>query len=283
MKQAIAVVAFGTTVPEARHRQIDAVFNYLKSQYTDIPVHLAFTSRIIVKRLRDRGEMMLTEEGLMEKLSQEGVEQVIVQPLHFTGGEEFEKLKQNMLSYVGKGSIQDVKVGRPLLYFMGQEERPDDYQVLIDTFIKSLHIPDDEGLVLVGHGGMNVGNGCYSVLQLKLLRQQLTNVRIAALECFPELTDSAIPWSWADGTTPKKVHLHPLLLVAGDHAINDIFGDEESVLLALQDAGFEVVCHQKGLGEYEAIQTIYAAHLADAMNGRYEGRSKHRPTIPVIK
>ena len=283
MKQAIAVVAFGTTVPEARHRQINAVFNFIKQQYADVPVHLAFTSRIIVKRLRDRGEMILTEEGLMEQLANEGVEQVIVQPLHFTGGEEFEKLKQNMLSYVGKGSIQEVKVGRPLLYFMGQEERPDDYQALIDGFIKPLNIPSAEGLVLIGHGGMNVGNGCYSVLQLKLLRQKLSNVRIAALECFPELSDIAIPWDWADGTTPKKVHLHPLLLVAGDHALNDIFADEDSILMELQDAGFEVVRHEKGLGEYEAIQKLYAEHLDDAINGRYEGRSKHRPKIPTIK
>lgn len=283
MKQAIAVVAFGTTVPEARQRQIDAVFNYLKSQYLDIPIHLAFTSRIIVKRLRDRGEMILTEEGLMDRFVNEGVEKVIVQPLHFTGGEEFEKLKQNMLSYVGKGAIQEVKVGRPLLYFMGQEERPDDYQLLIDKFIKPLTIPSDEGLVFVGHGGMNVGNGCYSVLQLKLLRQQLTHVRIAALECFPTVTDSVIPWNWIEGTTPKKVHLHPLLLVAGDHALNDIFGDEDSILLELQEAGFEVICHKKGLGEYEAIQELYAKHLDDAMNGRYEGRLKHRPNIPTIK
>lgn len=288
MKQAILVVAFGTTVEHARVRQIDAVVNYIQHQYTDYEVRLAFTSRIIVKRLRDRGEVIHTEIGALEALIEEGFQDIVVQPLHFTGGEEFDKLKQNIMAYEGQGALQKLRIGRPLLYFMGQDERPDDYDILIDEFIRPLLatevVGDDDGIVFIGHGGLNVGNACYGVLQLKLFRKQLGMVRIAALESYPQLHDVALPWEWADGQKPKRIHLHPLLLVAGDHALNDIFGDDEdSIEQQLRAAGYEVVRHEKGLGEYECIQKLYAAHLADAIANRYEGRSKHRPSIPNIK
>lgn len=288
MKQAILVVAFGTTVEHARVRQIDAVVNYIQHQYTDYEVRLAFTSRIIVKRLRDRGEVIHTEIGALEALIEEGFQDIIVQPLHFTGGEEFDKLKQNIMAYEGQGALQKLRIGRPLLYFMGQDERPDDYDILIDEFIRPLLatkvVGDDDGIVFIGHGGLNVGNACYGVLQLKLFRKQLGMVRIAALESYPQLHDVALPWEWADGQKPKRIHLHPLLLVAGDHALNDIFGDDEdSIEQQLRAAGYEVVRHEKGLGEYECIQKLYAAHLADAIANRYEGRSKHRPSIPNVK
>lgn len=288
MKQAILVVAFGTTVEHARVRQIDAVVNYIQHQYTDYEIRLAFTSRIIVKRLRDRGEVIHTEIGALEALIEEGFQDIIVQPLHFTGGEEFDKLKQNIMAYEGQGALQKLRIGRPLLYFMGQDERPDDYDILIDEFIRPLLatevVGDDDGIVFIGHGGLNVGNACYGVLQLKLFRKQLGMVRIAALESYPQLHDVALPWEWADGQKPKRIHLHPLLLVAGDHALNDIFGDDEdSIEQQLRAAGYEVVRHEKGLGEYECIQKLYAAHLADAIANRYEGRSKHRPSIPNVK
>lgn len=284
MKQAILVVAFGTTVESARQNQINPVVAFIKKQYKDQEVRLAFTSRIIVKRLRERGELIDTEQSAIEDLIQQGYESIIVQPLHLIGGEEFDKLKQNILAYKGQGSLQHIAIGRPLLYFLGQEERPDDYEALITTFIETLQIPKEEGLLLVGHGGMSVGNACYSALQLKLFRKGYHQVRIITLECFPELEDVAMPWEWVDGKRPGRIHVHPLLLVAGDHALNDIFGEEDdSVQSTLEAAGYEVVRHMKGLGEYRAVQQLYADHLADAMAGRYEGRVSHRPAIPNIK
>ena len=119
---------------------------------------------------------------------------------------------------------------------------------------------------------------------MKLWRAGHTNVRVTTLECFPELEDTVIPWEWLDGKRPGRIQVHPLLLVAGDHALNDIFGDEDdSVQSMLEEAGFEVVRHLKGLGEYRGVQEIFADHLKDAMAGRYEKRSSHRPSIPKIK
>ena len=140
MKQAILVVAFGSTVDSAREHNIDSVVEHIRKSYPDYTVELAFSSRIIVKRLRERGIEIPTEQGALEKLIQEGYTHVYVQPLHFTGGEEFDKLKNNILAHEGEGQLEVLRVGRPLVYYMGQEEHPDDYQILIDRFIKSLNI-----------------------------------------------------------------------------------------------------------------------------------------------
>ena len=284
MKQAILVVAFGSTVDSAREHNIDSVVEHIRKSYPDYTVELAFSSRIIVKRLRERGIEIPTEQGALEKLIQEGYTHVYVQPLHFTGGEEFDKLKNNILAHEGEGQLEVLRVGRPLVYYMGQEEHPDDYQILIDRFIKSLNISKDDGLLMVGHGGLGSGNSSYGNLQFKLIRAGLTNVRIAVLENAPYVADVATPWEWLDGKRPTTIYLHPLLLVLGDHAQNDLFGDEEdSIVNELAEAGYEVKPINAGLGEYEVIQDIFRQHLQDCIDDLYGKRSAHRPTIPNIK
>jgi sirohydrochlorin cobaltochelatase len=167
---------------------------------------------------------------------------------------------------------------------MGQEEHPDDYQILIDRFIKSLNISKDDGLLLVGHGGLGSGNSSYGNLQFKLIRNGLTNVRIAVLENAPYVSDVAMPWEWLDGKRPKTIYVHPLLLVLGDHAQNDLFGDEEdSIVNELAGAGYEVKPIHSALGEYEAIHDIFRQHVQDCIDDLYGKRSPHRPAIPNIK
>ena len=108
MKQAILVVAFGSTVDSAREHNIDSVVEYIRKAYPDYTVELAFSSRIIVKRLRERGVEVPTEQGALEKLIQEGYTHVYVQPLHFTGGEEFDKLKNNILAHEGGRTARSI-------------------------------------------------------------------------------------------------------------------------------------------------------------------------------
>lgn len=284
MKKAILVVAFGSTVDRARTHNIEPVVDKIRQRFSEYEVRLAFSSRIIVKRLRERGLTIPTEEGALEALVQDGYEEVYVQPLHLTGGEEFDKLKNNILKAGAAYGLQKVQVGRPLLYYMGQEEHPNDYQILIDSFIKSLNIPNQEGLLFIGHGGMSSGNSSYGHLQYSLFRSGLTHVRVATLENAPYVEDVALPWEWLDGKRPSRIHLHPLLLVAGDHAQHDIFGDDpDSVISQLQESGYEVVSHIKGLGDYGVIQDIFVQHVQDLLDDKYGKRSKHRPAIPSIK
>ena len=284
MKQAILVVAFGSTVDSAREHQIDAVVNRIKEKYTDYEVRLAFSSRIIVKRLRDRGIEIPTEQGALDALIGEGYTDIYVQPLHFTGGEEFDKLKHNILNHERAQELNTLRVGRPLVYYMGQEEHPNDYQILIDTFVTSLSVSNEDGLLLVGHGGLGSGNSAYGYLQYQLIRNGLNHIRVATLENAPYVEDIAVPWEWLDGKKPNKIYVHPLLLVLGDHALNDLFGDEEdSVVNVLKEAGYEVEEMHHALGEYTEIQDIYCQHIQDCIDDIYGKRSSHRPAIPNIK
>ena len=284
MKQAILVVAFGSTVDSARENQIDAVVNRIKEKYTDYEVRLAFSSRIIVKRLRDRGIDIPTEQGALDALIEDGYTHIYVQTLHFAGGEEFEKLKYNILHHERASELEVLRVGRPLVFYMGQEEHPNDYQIFIDTFIKSLSISADDGLLLVGHGGISSGNSSYGHLQYQLIRNGLGHVRIATLENAPLIEDVALPWEWLDGKRPNTIYVHPLLLVLGDHALNDLFGDEEdSVVNVLKEAGYEVEEMHHALGEYTEIQDIYCQHIQDCIDDIYGKRSSHRPAIPNVK
>lgn len=273
MKEIILVTSFGSTVDSARENQIFPVVDAIRKANPSHEVRLAFTSRIVIKRLKDRNIIFQNEIEAMEAIVEEGYERIIVQPTHLVGGAEFDKLRKNIMAFKGQGSVQEIVFGRPLLYFMGQEEEvPDDYQILIDRFIKALQVPVTEDLLLVGHGGFNVGNASYAVLQLKLQHDGLRNTSIATLENFPTPEDILERWE-REGHEPKKVYLHPLLLVCGDHALNDLFGEEEDSLLSeLTKAGYEVVQYEKGLGEYAEIQDIYVEHLADAMRGLYQRR-----------
>ena len=182
---------------------------------------MAFSSRIIVKRLRDRGIDIPTEQGALDALIEDGYTHIYVQTLHFAGGEEFEKLKYNILHHERASELEVLRVGRPLVFYMGQEEHPNDYQIFIDTFIKSLSISADDGLLLIGHGGISSGNSSYGHLQYQLIRNGLGHVRIATLENAPLIEDVALPWEWLDGKRPNTIYVHPLLLVLGDHALNE--------------------------------------------------------------
>lgn len=272
MKRAIIITSFGSTVEKAREENIFPLVNLVKETHPDYDVYLAFTSRIIIRKLKEQGIYFKNEQEVMEELVSAGYEEIFVQPTHLVGGEEFQKLRRNMSAFIGQKALKDVFFGRALFHFMGQEdEYPDDYQIFIDEFVKPRNLPANEGLLLVGHGGINVGNGSYSVLQLKLICEGLNNVRVMALENFPHYEDVVQEWQRLGGNQPKKIHLHPLLLVAGDHALNDLFGDEDdSVAAQLEGDDFEVIRHVEGLGAYESIQRIYMAHLDDALAGRYQ-------------
>ncbi len=109
-------------------------------------------------------------------------------------------------------------------------------------------------------------------------------MRVAVLENAPYVADVAMPWEWLDGKRPNTIYVHPLLLVLGDHAQNDLFGDEEdSVVNELAGAGYEVKPIHSALGEYESIHDIFRQHVQDCIDDLYGKRSPHRPAIPNIK
>ncbi len=281
VKKAILVVSFGTTFADTRKVTTDAVEAKIRKTFPDYEVRRAFTSRIIIKKLADEAGLKVdTERQALERLKTEGFSQVIVQPLHIEAGDEYEKLKNAVSSY--EKDFAKITVGRPVLYYTGQEgEKPDDYLFLIKALQAQLpKLAQGEAVAVMGHGGVHPSNTAYAALQLKLQDAGIHNVFVFTVEGYPtyenlldKLKEKKI----------KKVTLMPLMLVAGDHANNDMAGTEDdSFKTQLTKAGFQVAAYLHGLGENPVIQDIYVQHVKDAIENKYNERGKDRPPIPVI-
>jgi sirohydrochlorin cobaltochelatase len=281
-KKAILVVSFGTTYADTRQITTEAVENKIRTAFPDYEVRRAFTSRIIIKKLADdEGLKIDTEKQALDRLKAEGYTEVIIQPLHIEAGDEYEKLIRVAADY--DQAFTKIAVGRPVFYYTGQEgEKPDDYLIFIKALQAQLpKLGKSDAVALMGHGGVHPSNTAYAALQLKLQDAGLKNIFVFTVEGYPtveNLIDSL------KKNKIKKVTLMPLMLVAGDHANNDMAGDdEESFKSQLLKAGFQVGTYIHGLGENAAVQDIYIQHVKDAIDNKYKERGKDKPPIPVIE
>jgi sirohydrochlorin cobaltochelatase len=281
-KKAILVVSFGTTFADTRKVTIEAVENKIRATFPDYEVRRAFTSRIIIKRLAERDGIKIdTERQALERLKADGYTEVIIQPLHIEAGEEYEKLTNAVANY--HKAFAKISVGRPLLYYTGQEgEKPDDYLIAIKAIQSQLPKRGvQDAVAFMGHGGVNPANTAYAALQLKLEDAGLKNVFVFTVEGYPTVENLVAKLK---KNKVKKVILMPFMLVAGDHANNDMAGDEEdSFKSQLKEAGFQVEAYIHGLGENAGIQDIYAQHVKDAIANTYKERGQDKPPIPDIQ
>lgn len=266
-KKAILVVSFGTTYLDTLKLTIESTENKIRMAFPDYEVRRAFTSRIVIKKLAERyGIQVDTERQAIERLQTEKYREVYIQPLHVVAGLEYEKIREMVGGYIRSSVAQfdKIRLGRPLLYYMGQEGNQDDYRIAIEAIRKELPRQEvGEALVFMGHGGVHPANAAYAALQLKLADAGLENAFVYTIEGFPILDDII---EKLKRNKVRKVTLVPFMLVAGDHANNDMAGeDETSAKSRLQIAGFEVTVLLRGLGENPAIQDIYLEHLRDVI------------------
>lgn len=282
-KKAILVVSFGTTHADTRKATIDAVTEKLRLSFPDYELRSAFTSRIVIKRLADHGGVKVdTEKQALDKLKAEGFTEVIIQPLHIVAGEEYEKVCRAAEPYIKNKSFAKLSIGRPVLYYMGQEEKPDDYLIAIQALqTQTPATKNNQAVVWMGHGGLHTSNAAYALLQMKMEDAGLKNHYVYTVESYPMLKDVIAKLRRSH---TRSILLMPFMLVAGDHAKNDMAGDEDdSAKTILTKAGFNVETYLHGLGENLGIQNIYAQHVKDAIEGKYSERSKDKPAIPVIE
>lgn len=264
-KKAILVVSFGTTYHDTMKTTIEAVENKMRAEFPDYEVRRAFSSRIIIKRLAERDGIKIdTEKQALDRLKAEGFTEVIVQPMQVTAGEEYELIKGVVAHAQAAKTFEKITIGRPLLYYMGQEDRADDYLAVakaLETQYPKLN--KNEAVLLLGHGGPHPATATYPALQEKLLDAGYKNVYVYTVEGYPTLEGTIAKLK---ANKIKKVTMMPLMLVAGDHANNDMAGDEsdshKSQLLA---AGIKVDTYIHGLGENAKIQDIYVQHVKDAI------------------
>lgn len=256
MKKAILVVSFGTSYKETREKTIDACEKKIKEGLDGYDFHRAYTSNMIIKKLKNRDGINIENPiQALDRLYDEGYEEVIVQTLHIICGEEFNKLKEQVESYQDK--FKKIILGRPLLTYI------DDYKEAVEAINHQIpQMEEDEAVVFMGHGTFHESHSSYPALEY-MLRDAGINAYVGTVEGYPEL-DQVIDRLKMNNI--KKVNLMPFMLVAGDHAINDMAGDEEdSWKTILEEHGFDIKVHLKGLGENPHIQDKFMNHAHDCI------------------
>ncbi|MDD6738941.1 MAG: sirohydrochlorin cobaltochelatase [Coriobacteriaceae bacterium] len=259
VKPAILVVSFGTSFNDSRHITIGAIESAIREKFPDYDVRRAFTSQIIIDKLKERDGVVIDNvEEALDRLVADKVQEIVVQPTHLMNGYEYDDLAKALESY--KDKFKKIAFGEPLL------SSDDDYYKVIAALASVSERYDDgkTALVFMGHGTEAESNKVYSTLQDKLSAEGKKNYFIGTVEATPTIED-VLKGVKAAGL--KKAVLRPLMVVAGDHANNDMadLEDPESWASQLSAAGIEVECVLEGLGQIVEIDELYAAHAADAI------------------
>lgn len=267
MKKAILVVSFGTTFADTRKKTIDVVEDKIRANFPEYDVRRAYTAHIIINRLKKRDNIHIdTPEEALQKLMDENYSEVIVQPLHIIPGLEYDYVKSVVSKFRHKRCFDKLSLGRPALFFKGGEKAPDDYEIFVEAMAE--HLNKEDTFVLMGHGTAHHANACYSCLQQVLVDKGYNNVYIANVEGYPEISN-IIDKLLQDKV--GKVILKPLMLVSGDHARNDMVGeDEDSWKNQLSLKGIKSKADMRSLGEIDAFQDIYVQHVEDVIKGTYD-------------
>lgn len=263
MKKALLVVSFGTSHKETRDKTIGAIEQFLSNAYPDRELRRAFTSGMIMKVLKKRDNIHIDNVSeAMEKLVEEGFQDVIVQPTHIINGEEYDKMAEQIEPFVT--SFDNICVGKALL------TSSEDYEEVCKAIMeevpeldttKNKSVKGETALVLMGHGTGHFADSAYTALDYRFKALGYENVFVGTVEGYPEL-DLIV--EKVKKYAPKRVVLMPFMVVAGDHAVNDMAGEEEdSWKNTFENSGFEVSCILRGIGEFQGIQQIYLKHTVD--------------------
>ncbi|MBO5279151.1 MAG: sirohydrochlorin cobaltochelatase [Lachnospiraceae bacterium] len=257
--KAILVVSFGTSYNDSRDITIGAIEHAIADSYPEYEVRRAFTSQIIIDILKERDGLEIDNvEEALDRAVADGVRELAVQPTHLMNGYEYTDLAKALTDYMDK--FDKIILGEPLL------TSDADFDAVIKAITEKTVAYDDgeTAVCFMGHGTEAASNGVYAKLQEKLAQGGYDNYYIGTVEAEPTLED--VTAALKTKGTYKKVVLEPLMVVAGDHANNDMAGEEEdSWKTILKKEGYEVECVLEGLGQIPAIQDIYVAHIGTAI------------------
>lgn len=254
-KDAILVLSFGTTFKDSRAKTIEATVDAIKAAHPGVKVVTAFTSHIIIDRIKaNEGLDIPTPEKALEQLKAEGYTRIAMTSLDIIPGMEY--TYKDAVYNLHKNDFKKMTFGTPLMYWQGQEGQDDDItatmQALSTQFPK---MGKKDAVLIMAHGTPHPANAYYAVMQDRLNELGLSNALIFSVEGWPHL-DTVIPQLKAKGI--KNVTLMPLMMVAGDHANNDMAGDEpDSFKSILEQEGFKVDAYIHGLGENAAVQKLF--------------------------
>lgn len=262
-KDAIVVMSFGTTYKETREKTIEAAVKAIQEAHPNTKVVLAFTSHIIIDRIKENeGITIPTPEEALAELKKEGYNRIALTSLDVIPGMEYNY--KTAVYDIYKKDFKKMTMGTPLMYWMGQEGQRDDVMQAMEALKAQLPatIAKDEVVLVMAHGTPDPSNAYYSVMQTRLNKLYHGKVMIYTVEGWPSLED-LIPTLKHKGV--KKVLLMPLMVVAGDHANNDMAGDEpDSHKSILEKDGFEVKTYIHGLGENPQVRQLFVERANEA-------------------
>ncbi len=255
----LLVASFGTSFNDNRRLTIGAIENAMEKAFPDYSVRRGFTAQIIIDHVERRDGIHIDNmDEALERAINNGVKTLVVQPTHLMNGLEYEELTGQLAEYAD--SFEQVAVGEPLL------TSDDDFNRVMKAIVEATAEYDDgeTAICFMGHGTEAASNEVYGKMQDLLKANGYDNYYVGTVEAEPSLEDVLTAVQAGDY---KKVVLEPLMIVAGDHANNDMAGDEEgSWKTEFKNAGYEVTCILRGLGELPEIQQILVEHAQKAID-----------------
>ena len=277
----ILVVSFGTSFNDSRAEDIGGVEKALQAAYPDWSVRRAFTAQIIINHVQARDDEKIDNmDQALERAVDNGVKNLVVQPTHLMHGAEYDELTEAVENY--KDKFESVKIAEPLLGEVGADETAinEDKAAVAEAItaeavktagFDSLDAAKEEGtaFVFMGHGTSHTAKISYSQMQTQMEQLGYENVFIGTVEGEPEDTACEAVIEKLKNAGYKKVILRPLMVVAGDHANNDMAGDDDDSWKSQFEASgvFDSIDTQiAGLGEIDAIQQLYVAHTQAAID-----------------
>ena len=257
MKKGILIVSFGTSHLDTLEKTIAVIEREAAEKFPRAGVYRAFTSSVIIRKLKRTAGLAVDTVGeALERMAADGVEEVIVQPTHIINGIENDAMTESLMEHMGL--FRQIRAGKPLLSTV------DDYKKSVHAVMTETELDSDEMHVLMGHGTDHHANSAYPTLEYTFHALGYTQVLVGTVESFPELNNVM---ARLEISGKKKAVLMPFMLVAGDHAKNDMAGEEDSWKSRLEEEGYEVRVILKGLGELEGIRKIFLEHIEEAAEG----------------
>jgi sirohydrochlorin cobaltochelatase len=267
-KQGILLVAFGTSQPGAK-KAYENIAKVIDNRFPGVPLHWAYTSAFIRRKLKKQGTITYSVSESLEQMAKAGFNKIAVQSLHVSLGAEYLEIVTAIERFKCRhASSKHITLGMPLLNSANDIDKF--YNALTKT-IPSTRKPTD-GILLMGHGNSHIGIGDMTyIATASILKQKDKNIFVGTVEGRPSFDEVK---KQLKENKIKTIYMQPMMVVAGDHACNDMAGPEDdSWKTILSKQGIKCYPILKGLGENDAIANIFADHLQSAITAL--NKTKH--------